>query len=239
MTKVNENILVYYIFDEKDESIVLELERHLITLYKMYSLKSIFNVNSFTGFQIDDSVLDNNKLPTIVIPIVSANFFANTLCNKEYETAMANIQQQNIFIVPVIARNCYYEISDIAKFRVLPKSKIPVENWDNPADAYTEIVKTLEDLVKYIKDNPIKSANYGIRSGEKDKYINIVLNDEFENAYEALSKILVEGDSLLLLLRELIEMQKSSANAVDVKSHVQQLNHLRWNALKMIENIRL
>jgi len=239
MTKLTENIMVYYIFDEKDEFIVLELERHLIPLSRMYSIKSIFNVNSFTGFQIDDSFLDNNKIPTIVIPIVSANFFANAMCNKEYETAIANIQYQNIFIVPVIARNCYYEISDIAKFRVLPKSKIPVENWTNPADAYTEIIKSLEDLVKFIKENASKSNNQGIRSSEKDKYINIVLNDEFEKAYEALSKILVEGDSLLLLLKELIQMEKNSANAIDAKSHLQQLNHLRWNALKMIENIKL
>ncbi len=239
MTKAADNITIYYIYDEADEHFVVEFEKHLIPLSQKYALKSTFSVNSPTGFQIEDVIINKLVEPAIVIPFLSANFYASETCTKEYKAVLENSSFQNIFVVPILAKNCYFEITDVAKYKVLPKNRVPIENWQSPSDAYTELIKTIEGLVLYIKENVPKTNKSATVSVEKEKYINMVLNDEFELLMTQLGKLLVGDDKLLASLKNILELQQNTESVKDTKSHTLQINRLRWNILKMVENLRI
>jgi len=57
-------------------------------------------------------------------------------------------------VIPIILRDCDWQIAKFAKLQALPKDGIPVTDWPNPDKAFADIARGIRRVVEKIPPNP-------------------------------------------------------------------------------------
>jgi len=77
----------------------------------------------------------------VAILLVSADFLASDYCfDIELKRAMERHAEGKARVIPIIIRKCDWSSAPFGKLQALPKNARPIRNWDDPDEAYTDVV---------------------------------------------------------------------------------------------------
>jgi len=104
----------------------------------------------------EEVILKHLNAADIVVMLVSSDYLASDYINNvEAPLAMQRQSDGLCQVVPVLLRNCLFELMPYAKYEFLPKNPdnhrlTPVENWSNTDDAFAVVVRRLHTLIQQI-----------------------------------------------------------------------------------------
>lgn len=91
----------------------------------------------------------NAKEADIMLFLVSIELLIDpTIKNIEMKIALKRkMDGEDLTIIPVLIRRCFWTISALAPFEPLPKNKIPINLWSDQDDALSEVVESIHDII--------------------------------------------------------------------------------------------
>ncbi len=142
---------LFIVADPKDEEFRTELVKNLKPLAAEVWHEGLIEA----GSDVDATVLENMEAADIILLLISADFLASdNIFKREWKVALKKHQDKSAKVIPIITRTCNWEESspDLTKMDpILPRKGIEVgkaiSSWENPDDAYSMIVKEIQDLL--------------------------------------------------------------------------------------------
>ncbi|MBK9460422.1 MAG: TIR domain-containing protein [Sphingobacteriales bacterium] len=136
----------------------------------------------------------------IILILVSADFLAS---ERQYEVEMKNAlerhKQGNTIVVPIILRDCLWNLSELGKLQVLPTNKIPITNlkhWGSIDAALANVANGINKVV----DGMIRRKDTG-------QILPIVIQDLKQTKNTQTEKILLGGLFVLIMLAAVFGMK--------------------------------
>lgn len=133
--------------NENDEYVCRKLSQHLHNLEQQGQLE-IWHKGMAAFGVVDQELEEKIAKADIVVPIVSADFFAaEAMHNKELPLMLKAHRSRNIQVLPVLSRPCLYEDSVLSNFSILPLNKQALSNWEQEDEAYQAVVQQIKQLI--------------------------------------------------------------------------------------------
>lgn len=185
---------LFFIYASKDGECLSQIEKQLATLVNNQILTYWHQGKLVAGSDwraVTQSKLDNAE---IVLPIVSADFLADTECMAWLQEA----DKRGKKIVPIIASSCLWEYDSILKGKTpLPckdqdTKATPLNKWTPIADGYSAVVEGIMEVVdQYDAPAPTdlttsRTTNKPNNSSSKNTNNMPTSNLVFENGYALL-----------------------------------------------------
>ncbi|MCB2009474.1 MAG: toll/interleukin-1 receptor domain-containing protein [Geminicoccaceae bacterium] len=112
----------------------------------------------------DDSIRENLQSADLAIFLVSPGFNASPYISTiEVALACDRRDRGEMFIMPIIVRDCDWQYKRWAKIDALPKmagSVKPLEEWERPHQALGEVSKRIRELQRSWSDRPAAPASH-------------------------------------------------------------------------------
>jgi hypothetical protein len=121
----------------------------------------------------------------IVVLLLSADFFASEyLYEKEMGRALQLAKGKKVTLVPVLLRDCTWQLTPLAQYQILPKNGKPItdNSWQNPDQALKQVV---DEIIR------ISTA---LRSGKKPVVAYTQVSKEVTTPEKTISKT-IQQDS--------------------------------------------
>ena len=88
-----------------------------------------------------------NKADLILL-LISASFIASKYCwNREVEIALQRHKDGNVWVLPIILRPVYWQGTPLGQLQALPTGAKPVTRWNDPDDAFEDVVLGIRKVV--------------------------------------------------------------------------------------------
>ena len=180
MKKIDTNIDIFIAYSRKDKEILEALKTNLHVLIR----EKICNEIWYDGL-IQPGELWDNKIKEklfkakIILLLISSDFLASDNCyDSEMQKALQLHKEGKTRVIPIIARECYWEESPFKELQVLPKDGLPIigDAWPSKDRPYYIITKAIAKLIKGIVD-----LNTHNLDEEKKDYISQFVGKEVWN----------------------------------------------------------
>src|ERR1700692_1581950 len=134
------SIEVFCAYSHKDETLRKELETH-ISILKRRNIVSVWHDRRISGgMEWAHKIDDHLNRADIILLLVSADFIDSDYCyNKEMTRAMERHKAEEARVIPVILRDCYWDLAPFAKLQALPRDGKPVATWITRDEAFKEV----------------------------------------------------------------------------------------------------
>ena len=146
-------IKLFISYSEKDELFRKEFETHLANL-KRQGLVSTWHFRKIIPSQNwDNEIHQNLKDSSIIIFLMSPDFFASEYCmGEEVKRALMQSASKISQIIPIVIRPCDWSSSEFAKrkFEGLPEDMKPISVWHDKDEAWLSVVNGLKRLLSLI-----------------------------------------------------------------------------------------
>lgn len=150
---------VFISYAHEDEQIKNQLDKFLITLKRSNKIEVWQDRQIMAGDGWDDLIKQELTTADIIILLVSIDFIASDyIWRNELEIAMQRHEAGTARVIPVIARACDWSGMPFRKLQALPTGGIPIENAINSDQVYTEISKSIREVVDYYNQKKEKGV---------------------------------------------------------------------------------
>jgi TIR domain/SIR2-like domain len=136
--------------DPKDEDFRNELAKNLKPLAATVWHEGLIEA----GSDVDATITENLENADLILLLVSADFLASdSIYKREWKVALKKFQENDESVIPIITRPCNWEQLEELKQMplILPRAGMEVgkaiSSWENVDDAYSMIVKEIQDLL--------------------------------------------------------------------------------------------
>ena len=151
----NKPVEIFYSYAHLDEKFREELVKHLRVFERDGLIKGWHDRNISAGTEWKNSIDEHLESAGVILLLVSANFLASDYCyDIELKRAMERHAKGEARVIPIILSSCRWYRAPFGKLQALPKEAKPIENWERPAEAYTNVVEGIEKAIEEIKQNP-------------------------------------------------------------------------------------
>ncbi|XXT22297.1 SUMF1/EgtB/PvdO family nonheme iron enzyme [Sorangium sp. So ce429] len=140
---------VFISYAPADRSYLEALEAHLAPL-KRQGLVSMWHRGRIgAGAARDESIAAELSAAEVVVLLVSEAFLASDSCyEQELDAALERHRRGAARVVPVVVRACDWEGTALAKLEALPRDGGAVTSWDNPDEAWRDVVRGIRAAVE-------------------------------------------------------------------------------------------
>ncbi len=140
---------IFISYSHRDERYRLKLEDHLKVLQKI-GMISIWSDRKIAPGDEWSGQIDNNlKNARIVLMLISSNFMASGYCyDVEMTTALERHKNNEATVIPIILRDCLWQITEFAKLQALPQDGKPIQNFTRQDEAYTSIARAIAKIIR-------------------------------------------------------------------------------------------
>jgi len=142
---------IYYSYAKEDEDLQKELAKHLNPLVQASLIETWHESDMQVGKEWEKEMQDKLMEADIILMLMSSDFlYADRINNVEIPMAIKRHKNKKdkVLVVPILLRNCFWDISDLSKFRALPISGKPVSRYEDKDTAYTEITKEIYTMIQ-------------------------------------------------------------------------------------------
>lgn len=140
---------IFISYSHKDELLKDELVKHLHPFEMTKKAKIWHDGMIGPGILWDKTIKDNLEKADIVLLLVSSDALTSEYINNvEIKKAMARNRKGENIVIPVVLRPCNWTILPIGNIQALPKGGKAISTWSNQDEAYVNVVKGLEPLLK-------------------------------------------------------------------------------------------
>jgi len=130
-----------------DEQYRDELEKALSALEREQLIAPWTDSDLKAGDDREREISERLEAADIILLLVSKEFLAQYLASKELARALERHDASEARVVPVILRPVDWETLPFAKLQPVPKGAKPVTEWPERDAAWTDVVKSLRELV--------------------------------------------------------------------------------------------
>ena len=128
------------------ENLLMQLEQ-----FVDQGIISLWKGNYSLGISKDLQIENNLNVARIFLPLVTADYLANTDCKRELEKARSRAAAEMCIIVPILIRSCIWDVA-FSGMPILPDNEVPVTEWEKPDQGYTKVVQDIRKLVDRLKE---------------------------------------------------------------------------------------
>lgn len=156
----------------KDKELLDGLHEHLAALRRQEMIIVWTDREIPAGGVIDDHVDVQMEEAELYLLLISSAFIDSQYCfEKEFARALDRQKEGKAIIVPIIIRDCDWNIPALRKFKALPDDGKPVKSshWHSADEAFANIAAGLRKLIvgaPFSKPKPAK-----VRKPAKEKFI--------------------------------------------------------------------
>lgn len=196
---------LYISYARKDTEFVQKLHTSLKPLIREGKISVWYDAFISPGEEWSKAIEGAIGRSDIVIAIMSVNYFGSDyIQDVEIPNYMRMYHEGKVKVIPIIARVCTWEDSQIGKFQALPSNGIPVSLSDDIDSSYIHIVQELKKVFESIdkrnkkehSQNILPTYNYDFAKDNiepnsslpKEDLLNTILN-ELKKINERLFKI--------------------------------------------------
>lgn len=141
-------IEILFSYAREDEELRNKLEIHLASLKRQGRIICWHDRHIRAGDVWRLEVTTHLETANIILFLVSADFVDSRYCNRvEVRRAMERHEKGEVWVVPVILRQCDWEEENYAKFHALPLDARPVAAWPDPDAALYSVAKGLKEVI--------------------------------------------------------------------------------------------
>lgn len=123
-----------------DEEYKTELIKHLEPLKKLNLIDTWHDRKITAGSNIDHAINAHLKVADIVLLLISIDFINSNYCyDTELALALERHKNKEARIIPIILRDCMWNLTPITNLLALPNDAKPVSSFGNRDEAYVQI----------------------------------------------------------------------------------------------------
>lgn len=144
-------IKAFVSYSHKDAELLTQLHEHLSALRRQNLLDEWTDREIHAGGVIDDHVDRQIEQVQLYLLLVSSSFIQSNYCfEKEFTRACERQKAGKAIIVPIIARECDWNIPALKQFKALPDDGKPItsRHWHNVDEAFANVTSGLRRLLE-------------------------------------------------------------------------------------------
>ena len=142
-------IEIFYAYSHKDENLRNELENHLSILKRQGIIKNWHDRKISGGKEWQGEINKHLDTAHIILLLISSDFMASDYCyDVEMKRAMERHETGEARVIPIILRPVTWKRSPLGKLQAFPKDTKPVTKWEDPDEAFTDIVEGIIGVVE-------------------------------------------------------------------------------------------
>jgi uncharacterized protein YjhX (UPF0386 family) len=137
-------------YSHDDAALLDKLHKHLAVLRREGLITTWTDRDILAGV-IDEHVDRAWEEADMYLLLVSASFIDSNYCyEREFKRALKKFQRGEAIIVPVILRECDWQIPELKQFKALPLDGRPVvsRHWHSVDEAFTDVVSGLRKVIE-------------------------------------------------------------------------------------------
>lgn len=158
----------------KDKEFLDGLHEHLASLRRQEAIIVWTDREIPAGGIIDDHVDEQMDDAELYLLLVSSAFIDSRYCfEKEFARALERQSAGHAIIVPIIIRDCDWNIPTLRKFKALPEDGKPVNSrhWHSQDEAFANVASGLRELLADAPFSKSQSKARKVRESPKKKFI--------------------------------------------------------------------
>ncbi len=217
-----EAIDVFIAYAQQDKPLMKRLRKQLSAAERIGLVDAWHDGEIEVGTNREEAAQKAMEAAEIVVLLLSADFFASEyLYEKEMAQALELSKAGKITLVPVLLKECTWQLTPIANLQIFPKNAIPVtnEHWKHPDRAFKQIVDEIIRISNQIKtEKGIPPITYSSTESEEitiKKTITKTLSQDTEEDKMPLLKLAIyafAGLAAFALISYLINTAFSKPN---------------------------
>ena len=227
-----ESFEMFVSYTSKDEERYLELQKAIRNLTRSNTV-IVRDINSVEpGEESETTIHQYIQKVNIALLLFSPDFIDSEQCYKHLQKLISQHQEEKAWLVPIILRTSDWENTlsnidiDDSKFKILPSNHIPIAKWEHQDDAFDDIRKNLEEIIKSLREEQYKQTeeDYKLDINSYQKELITKPNDYmlWNNLASSLQKLgdlqksnshnnaMSSYEEALLAYQKFIELQPSS-----------------------------
>jgi len=154
-------------YSHQDRELLTALHEHLAALHRQGLLITWTDRQIPAGGIIDDHVGKELEEVELYLLLISSAFIKSNYCyEREFARALERHKAGEVVIVPIIVRDCDWNIPELRQFKALPEDGRAVTGrmWVNAAEAFANVAQGLRELISQSPSKPKKK-------GKKDDFV--------------------------------------------------------------------
>lgn len=150
-----EPIEVFFSYSHKDKNLRDKLANQLKIFERQHLISGWTDRQITAGSEWAGKIDEHLNSARIILLLVSDDFIASDYCyDIEMTRAMERHETREARVIPIILRPCSWESAPFSKLQALPINGRPVTTWSNKDEAFLNIAKGIERVIKEIAANP-------------------------------------------------------------------------------------
>lgn len=142
---------IFIAYSQQDRDLMEQFKKQLSAAERIGLVDSWHDGEIEVGTDRELAAKKAMEKAEIVVLLLSANFFASEyLYEKEMTQALSLAEAGKATLIPVLLKECTWQLSPIAKLKILPENAIPITN---------EYWKTTDRAFKQVVDQIIHTSN--------------------------------------------------------------------------------
>src|SRR5579859_3891784 len=163
-------VRVFIGYSHADRKLRKKLEEHLGVLKHSREIVIWQDQEILPGDNWDDQIKTRLKEADVILLLVSASFFASQYCwEEEVQKAIERHKAGTARVIPIILRPVDWQYSLLGQLQALPTGAKPVTRWNDPDDAFEDMVRGIR---KVVEDFRITLGEGAQRSEETNERIH-------------------------------------------------------------------
>jgi hypothetical protein len=145
------NVKASISYSHQDADLLDKLHQHLAALRLQGMLSAWTDREILAGGVIDQHIDREFSEAQLYLLLVSAAFLDSKYCyEREFKRALKKFQLGEAIIVPIILRECDWQIPELKQFKALPLDGRPVvsRHWHSVDEAFTDVASGLRKLIE-------------------------------------------------------------------------------------------
>jgi hypothetical protein len=100
------------------------------------------------GEDWDARITANLTSADLVLLLITEHYLSSPYCALECNRALERHATKQTTVVPIIARECEWQMAPFARLQVIPRGGKPLSGWPDRRSAWTEVV---DELLKVLE----------------------------------------------------------------------------------------
>ena len=149
----NMKIKLFYSYCHKNQSYRDKIEESLSLLKDEGELIEWHDRCIISGESISKNIKDHLDTSHIYLFLFSHHFFSSEPCKNEWKYIKEIADKRHIYRLPIILNQCPWK--DFLKndnIKVLPTDGVPIQNYNNPDEAYHQIYNSIKQVIENYKN---------------------------------------------------------------------------------------
>lgn len=154
--------IAFVSYAHQDDQYRIELEKHLSTLRHDGAIETWSDKCIVAGQEWEKEIFDALEKSDLVLLLISPDFLNSDFCfRREFQRALERHRNGTSVVVPIILRHCDWKSTPVVQFQALPTGARPIKSWDDPDEAFNDVVQGLRSVLSRLSTINEKNSSEG------------------------------------------------------------------------------